>query len=158
MSESALLGEPHVFDAVLEPLESGRSTYVVLRLPAAVVDAVAAAGTRRVAGTVDHVEVNLAVTRADVIDDAFLWAGAVLRRRLGGAAPGDVVTCRLAPVDPDHVPVPRDVRDAVVAAGVEPALAALRPAELRQRLVPVEDAVRPATRARRVADLVASLR
>lgn len=157
MSESALLGEPHVFDAVLEPLEWGRSTYVVLRLPAAVVDAVAAAGTRRVAGSVDHVEVNLAVTRADVIDDAFLWAGAGLRRRLG-AAPGDVVTCRLAPVDPDHVPVPRDVRDAVAAAGVEPALAALRPAELRQRLVPVEDAVRPATRARRVADLVASLR
>jgi hypothetical protein len=157
MSESALLGEPHVFDAVLEPLEWGRSTYVVVRLPVTVVDAAAACGTRRLAGRVDDVDVNLAITRADVIEDPFLWAGAGLRRRLG-ARPGDVVTCRLAPVDPDHVPVPPDVREAVAAAGVEPALASLRPAELRQRLVPVEDAVRPATRARRVADLVASLR
>lgn len=156
MTESALLGDSHAFDAVLEPLVWGRSTYVVLRLPAAVVEAAAAAGTRRVAGTVDGVEVNLAVTRADVLDEPFLWAGAGLRRRLG-AAPGDVVACRLAPVDPDHVPVPPDVREAVEAAGLGPAFDALRPAEQRRRLVPVEDAVRPDTRARRVADLVASL-
>ena len=157
MAGTALLGEEHEFDAVLEPLVWGSSTYVVVRLPGALVDAAATAGTRRVAGTVDGVEVNLAITRADVIDDPFLWAGAGLRRRLGSVA-GDVVTCRLTPVDPDHVPVPPDVRAALEQAGVQAAFEALRPAERRQRLVPVEDAVRLATRERRVADLVASLR
>lgn len=157
MAQTALLGEMHEFDAILEPLVWGRSTYVVVRLPEALVDAATAVGTRRVAGTVDDVEVNLAITRADVIQHPFLWAGAGLRRRLGSVA-GDVVTCRLAPVDPDHVPVPPDVLADLEQAGVWAAFAALRPAARRQRLVPVEDAARPATRERRVADLVASLR
>lgn len=157
MTGEGLLGEPHEFDAVLEPLVWGRSTYVVLRLPDEVVEAAATVGTRRVAGTVDDVAVNLAVTRADVIDTPFLWAGAGLRRRLGAGA-GEVVRCRLDPVDPDHVPVPDDVIEALAAAGVEGAFLTLRPAERRTRLVPVDDAARPETRARRIAELVSSLR
>ena len=52
----------------------GASTYTVIRVPDALVDAARAVGTRRVAGALDEVEVNLALTRAPVLPDAFLWA------------------------------------------------------------------------------------
>lgn len=157
MTGPRLLAPAVTFDASLEPLAWGRSTYVVVRLPEALVASAEAVGTRRLDGLVEDVAVNLAITRADVLDVPFLWAGAPLRRRLG-ARTGDAVRCVLAPVDPDHVPVADDVRAALAAAGVEAAFGGLRPAERRRRLVPVEDAARPDTRARRLADLVAGLR
>ncbi|WP_370290805.1 YdeI/OmpD-associated family protein [Nocardioides sp.] len=147
---------PHEFSAALEPLEWGRATYTILRVPPELVAAAGAEGTRRVAGTIEDVEVNLALTKADVTEGVFLWAGASLQRRLG-ARPGDVVECRLAPVDPDVVLVPDDVRAALDDAGRSEAFEALRPSQRRQLLVPVDDAARPDTRARRIAALVAGL-
>ena len=105
---------------------------------------------------VEDVEVNVGLNRADVLPDAFSYAGKALLRRLG-ARPGDVVRCRLRPVDPDVVPVPEDVASAVDAAGATAAFEALRPAERRRRLHPVADAARDDTRARRVAALVRDL-
>lgn len=146
-----------VFDAPLQPLAWGRSTYTVVVVPGELVDAAAAAGTRRVTGVIEDVEVNLALNRADVLEEPFLYAGKGLQRRLG-ATPGDVVRCRLGPADPDDVLVAADVREALEAAGVDGAFDALRPAERRRLLQPVEEAAREETRRRRVAALVGSLR
>lgn len=156
MSAPRLLAPAVEFDAPLEPMTWGRTTYVVLRVPDELVRSAEECGTRRVDGTVEDVAVNLAITRADVSDEPFLWAGSTLRRRLG-LRTGDVVRCTLAPVDPDHVAIPDDVRTALVTAGAEAAFEALRPGERRQRLAPVEGAARPETRERRIVALLAGL-
>lgn len=100
--------------------------------------------------------VNLGVNRADVLPDAFAYAGRPLLARLG-VRPGDLVECRLRPADPDVVPVPEDVASALADAGLADAFEAV-PAPRRRRLLqPVEDAVRPATRAARIEALLRDL-
>lgn len=144
------------FDAPLEPLPWGRNTYTVLYLDDPLRDAVTAAATRRVEGHLDAVPVNLGVNRADVTPRPFLYVGAALQRRLDARA-GDVVACRLRPADPDHVPVPADVRAALDASGRTDAFTRRRPAERRRLLQPIEDAAREATRRHRIEALVRAL-
>lgn len=144
------------FDAPLELLVWGRNTYTVLYLDELLEDAVSRAATRRVEGTLDDVEVNLGVNRADVAPRPFCYVGAALQRRLDARA-GDVVTCRLRPADPDHVPLPDDVRTALEEAGVLDAFLRRRPADRRRALQPVDDAARESTRRARIAALVRSL-
>lgn len=142
------------FDAPLEPMPWGEVTYTVIRVPRDLEEAGRTAGSRRVEGTLDDVEVNLAINRADVLDDPFLWAGKALQRELG-LRPGDAVRARLRAADPDAVPLPDDVAVALERAGALAAFEALRPAERRRRLAAVASAARPETRARRIAELVA---
>ena len=144
------------FDAPLELMTWGRNVYVVLFLDERLETAAEVERTRRVEGRVDEVEVNLGINKADVAHAPFLYVGTELRRRLGARA-GDVVACRLRPADPDHVPVPDDVRTALHSAGRQQAFDSLRPAERRRLLQPVNDASQPATRQRRIAALVRSL-
>lgn len=144
------------FDAALEPLEWGDGTYVIVVLPDALADAASSARTRRLEGTLDDVEVNVGLARLDRIGP-FFYAGPALRRRLG-AEVGDAVRCRLRPADPDRVLVPEDVAAALDRAGMRGRFEALGPPARRRLLQPVEAAVRAATRERRVAALVASLR
>ncbi|VXC28563.1 YdeI/OmpD-associated family protein [Nocardioides sp. AX2bis] len=144
------------FDTLVEPLPWGRNVYTVLRLDELLVDAATAAGTRRLKGDIEGVAVNVGLNRADVLPEAFMYAGKALQRRLG-VTPGDVVRCRLRPADPDHVPVPDDVRAALEAAGRLGAFEQRSPPDRRRLLQPVEDAARPETRVRRVAALVRDL-
>lgn len=143
-------------DAAVEPLVWGRSTYTIIRLDPAVTRAAAAAGTRRVEGRVDDVEVNAGINRSDQLSDAFLYCGPALLRRLGVRV-GDGVHLRLRPADPDVVPVADDVRRALEEAGAWEAFGSRRPAERRRLLQPVEDAARAETRERRVQALLRSL-
>ncbi|RJK96007.1 YdeI/OmpD-associated family protein [Vallicoccus soli] len=145
------------FDAVLAPLAWGRSVYTVVRLPGDLVEAARREGTHRLEGHVEAQPVNVGIARADVLPGAFFYVGRPLLRRLE-ARPGDLVRCRLRPVDPDVVPVPEDVREALAAAGAGAALAALPAARQRRLLVPVESAATGATRARRIEALVRELR
>ncbi len=145
---------PHLAAAVdvrsfLEPISWGKARYVIIRLPAALEESARVCGTRRIAGVLDEVEVNLAITRAPVVEDAFVWAGASLQRRLR-LEPGDPVSGRLAPVDPSVVPLPDDVAVALDDPVLRAAWNALTPADRRQRLASIESAGRPETRARRI--------
>ena len=142
--------------AAVEPLVWWRSTYRIIRWPGELVDAAAELRTRRVAGCIDEVEVNLGVNRADVLPDAFAYCGDALLRRLG-ARVGDAVQLRLGPADPDVVLVADDVRAALEVAGAWERFAERRPAERRRLLQPVEDAAREQTRERRLQALVRSL-
>ena len=144
------------FDSPLELLPWGRNTYTVLVLDERLEAAVAAEGTRRVEGSIDAIEVNLGVNRADVTLRPFMYVGAALQRRLDARA-GDMVTCRLRPADPDHVPVPADVHSALDDARRLDAFESRRPAERRQLLQPIEAAAAEATRRRRIAALVRAL-
>lgn len=142
------------FDAIVEAVAWGRSTYTLLRIPQPLAEAAREAGTRRVEGTIDGAPVNLAITRAPVVDQPFVWAGRSLLRRLGADA-GAVVECRLRPVDDDVVLLPADVAAALADAGVLERWESSPPAERRRRLYPIESAARPETRAKRIEALVA---
>jgi hypothetical protein len=144
------------FDAVLEPMEWGSSVYTVIRVPDELVRNAEAEATRRVAGTVEGREVNLAITTAPALDSPFLWAGKSLQRAIG-LEPGDVAHCELRPVDPDVVLLADDVAEALRVADRMGAWEALPPAQRRTRLVKVDAAAKPETRARRIAELITSL-
>lgn len=144
------------FESAIEPLVWGKSTYTVMPVPTELEAAARAAGTRRVAGTIDGVEVNVGLNRAERDGPSFIYAAAPMQRRLG-AEPGDRLRCRLHPVDPDLVPIPGDVEQALTAAARLDAFEALSPADRRRRLQPIEAAVRPPTRASRIAALVRDL-
>lgn len=150
------LGSSHPVNGFIEPLEWGRSRYTVIRMPDELVDAARAVGTRRVAGELEGIGVNLALTRAPVFDGTFVWAGSSLLRRLRLEV-GDPVTGQLAPVDPDDVPVPPDLADALTTGGLRDAWDSLPPAARRRRLVPVDAAATAATRARRIQVLLDGL-
>ncbi|WP_050529624.1 YdeI/OmpD-associated family protein [Pseudaestuariivita atlantica] len=142
------------FTARIVPMEWGDSTYTVLPLPD---DVRAALGpAKRVEGEINEHPVNLAVTRAPVLDMPFLWTGKSLLDEIG-IAPGDEVEVRLRPADPDAVDVPRDVTLALRSAGVTDAWDALTPGKRRGLLHTVKTAKRAETRARRIHALIAQL-
>jgi hypothetical protein len=157
MGESwPFVGGRHEVAGFIEPMVWGRSRYTVLRVPADLVTAADEVGTRRVAGELEGVAVNLALTRAPVIDDTFVWVGSSLLRRLRLEV-GDPVAGWLAPVDPDEVPVPDDLAEALAAAGLRERWDLLSPATRRRQLVPVDGAATAATRARRIRSLLETL-
>lgn len=147
------MSRPHEFEATVEAMAWGRSTYTVVRVPEALVVAVREAGTRRVAGTVEDVPVNLALQHVADLGEPFLYAGAALLRR-ARVEVGEPVRCVLAPVDPDEVLVPPDVEDALRRAGLLGLWSSTRPAVRRRLLQPVEAARREQTRAARVESLL----
>jgi hypothetical protein len=144
------------FDAVIEPIDWGGTTYTIVRLPPAVAAALGPA--RRVEGEFAEHPVNLAITRgpAEVIEGPFLWAGRSLMDRTG-LAPGTVFEARLRPAPEDGVEVPGDVALALRSGGVLDAWEALTPGKRRGLLYKIDTAKRAETRAARIAALVRDL-
>ncbi|WP_299680081.1 YdeI/OmpD-associated family protein [uncultured Roseobacter sp.] len=144
------------FDAVITPMEWGKNTYTVLRLPDDVAAALQARGARRVEGELNDHPVNLALTKSPAIDGVFLYTGKALLRETG-LEPGEVFEARLRPASPDEVEVPEDVMAALRGAGRAAEWAALTPGKQRGMLHHVTAAKRPETRAKRIAGLVDGL-
>jgi Bacteriocin-protection, YdeI or OmpD-Associated/Domain of unknown function (DUF1905) len=143
------------FESRVEPLAWGRATYTILRLPG---DVVAALGkTRRVEGEINDHPVNLALTRALVCPDIFLWAGQSLLDRVG-INPGHLVEVRLRPAPDDQVDVADDVMVALRAHDAMQAWESLTPGKQRGLLHQINSAKTAATRAKRVAALIATLK
>jgi Bacteriocin-protection, YdeI or OmpD-Associated len=142
------------FEGRIEPMVWGRSTYTILRIPPDVLDALGPA--RRVEGEIAEHPVNLAPTRAPVVEGAFLWAGQSLLDRIG-IAPGDVVEVRLRPAPDDRVDVPDDLALAMRAADVISVWEALTPGKRRGLLYKIDTAKTEATRQKRIGLLVAEL-
>jgi hypothetical protein len=142
------------FEAAVEPREWSRAVYTILRLPPDV--AAALAGALRVEGEIAEHPVNLALSRAPVVEGVFLWAGQSLLDRVG-VRPGEVVEVRLRPAPDDRVDVPDDVAAALRAGGVTAAWEALTPGRRRGMLYKVDTAKTAPTRAKRIAALVAEV-
>jgi hypothetical protein len=142
------------FEGAVEPMIWGKSTYTVLRLPPDV--AAALSGAKRVEGEINDHPVNLAPTRAPVIDGLFLWAGQSLLDRIG-IAPGERVEVRLCPAPDDRVDLPDDIAFDLRTAGALPAWEALTPGKRRGLLHKIDTAKTAATRSKRIAALVAEL-
>ena len=142
------------FDAVVEPLEWGDATYTVVRLPADVVTALGSA--RRVEGEFNEHPINLAITRAPVIDDPFLWSGKSLLARTG-LKPGERFEARLRPANADEVDVPDDLQNALRSAGKSDAWEALSPGKRRGLIYQIDSAKRSETRLKRIQKLLTGL-
>jgi hypothetical protein len=142
------------FDALIEPLEMGAATYTILRLPA---DMAAALGdAKRVEGEINDHPVNLALSRTTQVDGVFLWCGRSLLDRLEIDA-FEPVTVRLRPAPDDAMDLPEDVAAALLRGGALTAWDALTPGKMRGMLYQIDTAKTAATRAKRIATLIATL-
>lgn len=141
------------FDSVIELMPWGRNVYTIVRLDSGLERAAKAAQTRRVHGWLDEIPVNVGINRADVINDPFMYVGKALLRQLD-AAPGDAVTCRLTPADPDAVLIAEDVGHALANTHRAKAFLRLPPAERRRLLAGIDNAATDRTRTNRIQKLV----
>lgn len=142
------------FEGRVEAVIWGRATYTILPLPQRVVEALGK--TRRVEGEINEHPVNLALTRAPVVEGVFLWAGQSLLDRVG-IIPGEVLEVRLRPAADDQVDLPEDVAAALVGAGAMAAWAALTAGKQRGLLYPINAAKTAVTREKRIRSLIALL-
>ena len=142
------------FEGRVEPLTWGRATYTILRLPA---DAVESLGpTRRVEGEIAEHPVNLALSRAPVVEGVFLWTGQSLLDRIG-IQPGEPVEVRLRPAPDDRVDLDPDIEATLRAGGVMAAWDALTPGKRRGLLYQIATARTEPTRLKRIQRLVDDL-
>ena len=142
------------FTGRVETLVWGKSTYTILRLPPDVVAALHPA--RRVEGEVKDHPVNLALTRAPVVEGVFLWAGQSLLDRVG-VIPGEAVEVRLRPAPDDRVDTPDDLAAALRASGATAAWDALTPGKRRGLIYQISTAKTDATRCKRITALIRTL-
>ncbi|APX12619.1 YdeI/OmpD-associated family protein [Tateyamaria omphalii] len=143
------------FEGVIKPLNWGKNTYTILRLP----DDIAAAlppKTKRIEGEFADVPINLALNKAPVIDGLFVYTGRTFLRD-SGLEVGHPFDARIRPVDPNVVEVPEEVSAAIRGAGRSTQWAALTPGQQRSKLHLVNIAKRSDTRAKRIAKLIAEL-
>lgn len=144
------------FEAAIQPMVWGRSTATVLRLPAAIATALAAQGAKRVEGEINDHPVNLALSRAPVIEDVFRRAGQSLLDRIG-IVPGQPLEVRLRPAPDDRVDLPDDIATGLRAAGAMVAWQALTPGKRRGLIYKIDTARTAATRANRIGAFVQDL-
>ena len=142
------------FEGRVEPLTWGRSTYTILRLPDPVVTALGK--TRRVEGEIADHPVNLALSRAPVIEGFFLWTGQSLLDRIG-ITPGEQVEVRLRPAPDDRVDLNPDIEAARSSAGVLDSWESLTPGKRRGLLYQIATAKTEQTRRTRITKLVGTL-
>ena len=144
------------FEGRIEMMEWGKSVYTVLPLPDAVVDALQAKGAKRVEGEINNHPVNLALTRAPVIDSVFLWTGKSLLADIG-VEPGQALDVRLRKAADDAVDTPDDVLSALRQADASTIWEALTPGKRRSLLHQINTAKRAETRAKRIAKLITDI-
>jgi len=144
------------FEGAVEPLVWGRATYTILRVPAEVAAPLRAAGSARVEGEIAEHPVNLALSRAPVVEGDFLWAGQSLLDRIG-IVPGERVEVRLRPAASDAVDTPDDLAAALRRAGRTAQWEALTPGKRRGLIYRIDTAKTVATRDKRIATLIDGL-
>ena len=145
------------FDGVVEPLEWGKATYTIVRLPKDIEHELAKQGAKRVEGEMNDHPVNLALTKAPVVEGQFLWAGKSLLEETG-VVPGEVFEMRLRKADPDNVETPGDVIQALTECEALSNWEQLTPGKKRGHLYQINSAKRAETRAKRISKLAMELR
>ena len=144
------------FEGSVVPMVWGDSTYTVLPIPPDVLAQLALKGGKRVELEIHDQSFDLALTKAPVIADVFVYTGKRVLKE-AGVQPGMLLNLRIKGTDPDHVELADDVRAMLVASECLAAWEALSPGKRRGLLHPIETAKRAATRASRIEKLCVSL-
>jgi Bacteriocin-protection, YdeI or OmpD-Associated len=142
------------FEGRVQPLIWGRSTYTILRLPEAALQALGK--TRRVEGEIADHPVNLALSRAPVVEGVFLWTGQSLLDRIG-IRPCEPVEVRLRPAPDDRVDLDPDIEAALITGGALTTWESLTPGKRRGLLYQIGTAKTEPTRLKRIRKLVEDL-
>ncbi|MEM6588740.1 MAG: YdeI/OmpD-associated family protein [Pseudomonadota bacterium] len=145
------------FEGRVVPMEWGKSVYTVLPLPDDVTDALLAQGAKRVDVEMNDCPFNMALTKAPVIDQVFIYTGKKVLAE-AGIEPGELIDVRMRKADNDAVDVPNDLLLAIRQSGVMGAWEALTPGRQRGLVHTVTSAKREETRRGRVAKLIAELK
>ncbi|MEL7254043.1 MAG: YdeI/OmpD-associated family protein [Pseudomonadota bacterium] len=145
------------FEGQVVPMEWGKSAYTVLPLPGGVSDALDAQGVKRVDVELNDCPFNMALTKASVIDQVFVYTGKKVLAE-AGIEPGELIDVRMRKADQGAVDVPNDLLLAVRQGGVMEAWEALTPGRKRALVHTVVSAKREETRCGRLAKLIAELK
>ena len=111
---------------------------------------------RRVEGESAEHPVNLALSRAPVVEGSLLWAGQSLLDRIG-INPGEPVEVRPRPAPDTSADLDPDVKTALRSGGVLQQWAKMTPGKRRGLLYQIATARTDKTRTARIAKLVATL-
>jgi hypothetical protein len=144
------------FEGRIDTVTWGRADYTILRLPDAIASQLRAQGAKRVEGEIAEYPVNLALTKAPVVEGVFLWTGQTLLDRVG-LTPGATVDVRLRPAPADIVDLPPDVAAALRAVDAVAIWEGLSAGKRRGHLYQVDSAKTAPTRGKRIAKLIAAL-
>ena len=150
------MGDWIAFEGHVVPMEWGKSVYTVLPLPDDVYEALAALGAKRVDVELNDCPFNMALTKAPVIEQVFVYTGKTVLAE-AGIEPGERIDVRMRMADPDVVEVPADVMLALRQAGVSDRWTALTPGKQRGLLHGITSAKRDETRKARIAKLMDEL-
>ena len=137
-------------------MEWGKSTYTILPIPIEVSSALQAAGAKRVEGEIGDFPINLALTKAPVIDQVFVYTGKTFLRD-SGIAPGEEVEVRMRPAPEQLVETPEDLILALRQAEMTDRWEALTPGKQRGLIHTINTAKRAETRAKRIAKVLSDL-
>ena len=150
------MSEYSEFTAEVVPMAWGDNTYTVIPVPDEIDAALRGEGAKRGEGEINDHPVNLALSRAPVIDGTFLWAGRSLLVA-AGIEPGEEIFVRRRPADPDYVEMPSDLDAALRARDASAAWMSLSPGKRRAAIYQIETAKRADTRAKRIAAVIEQL-
>lgn len=145
------------FTGQIEPMEWGKNTYTVLSIPGDIADALTELGAKRVEVELNDHLFNMALTKSPVISGIFIYTGKTILHA-AGISPGEEIDVRLRKADPNLVEVPNDVISAIRSSALSDAWASLTPGKQRGLLHTVNTAKRAETRAKRIAQLLTTLR
>ncbi len=144
------------FEGRIIPMIWGENTYTVLPLPDYIAETLQAQNAKRVEGEINDHPINLALTKAPVIEGVFLYTGKSLLDRIG-VSPDEPLEVRLRPAPTDQVDVPNDVASALRAANKTTDWDNLSPGKRRGALHQITSAKRAETREKRIAKMLTDL-
>ena len=144
------------FEGRIVPMEWGKSVYTVLPIPTEIATTLEAEGAKRVEGEINDHPVNLALTKAPVIEGLFLWAGKSFLDEVG-ITPGEMLDVRLRKADESIVEIDDDIVLALRQAEATDRWAALTPGKQRGLLHGIKTAKRADTRIKRIAKMIEAL-
>jgi len=138
-------------------MEWGKSSSTVLSIPGEIAEALTKLGAKRVVVELNDYPFNMALTKSPVISGTFIYTGKTILQA-AGISPGVEIDVRLRKADPNLVEVPNDVISAIRNSALSDAWASLTPGKQRGLLHTVNTAKRAETRAKRIAQLINTLR
>lgn len=138
-------------------MEWGNSIFTILPIPDDVSSHLTSKRIKRVEVEINDVPLNLALTKAPVFDQTFVYTGKAVLKDIG-IEPGELLDIRLRGADPDHVEESNEVLAALRSAECLNLWHSLTPGKKRGYLHQINSAKRTATRTNRIAKLIVELR
>ena len=145
------------FEGQIVPMQWGKSTFTILPIPEDVNGALTEQNAKRVEIEINDTPLNLALTKAPVLDQTVVYTGKEVLKTLE-VAPGELFDVRVRKADPNLVDEPADLVAALLQQEALSLWDGLTPGRKRGFLHHINAAKRPTTRSIRIDKLIADLK